>query len=222
MPATPPWLAGVEALLNRWIDSSPPAAAHARRLNGTSLQVDIVGVTALRAALSGTRLTLSAQAKPSAVPAGPAAPQFDAQAPRPADCTVSGTPLALLQLLRGDARRNAVSAGTRIRGDAEIANSYRELFALARPDLEEEVARVIGDLAARRMSRLARALGTWLAATRRTAGENVAEYLQEEGRDLVGRTELDEFLRGVDDTRETADRVDARLVRLERQLRAPG
>jgi ubiquinone biosynthesis accessory factor UbiJ len=54
---------------------------------------------------------------------------------------------------------------------------------------------------------------------RRTAGENIAEYLQEEGRDLVNRTELDEFLRGVDELRETADRIEARLGRLEQRLK---
>ena len=50
------------------------------------------------------------------------------------------------------------------------------------------------------------------------AGENIAEYLQEEGRDLVNRTELEEFLPGVDELRDTADRVEARLGRLEARL----
>ena len=54
---------------------------------------------------------------------------------------------------------------------------------------------------------------------RRTAGENIAEYLQEEGRDLVNKTELEEFLRGVDELRETADRIEARLGRLEARLK---
>ena len=49
-------------------------------------------------------------------------------------------------------------------------------------------------------------------------GENIAEYLQEEGRDLVNRTELEEFLHGVDQLRETGDRVEARLGRLEARL----
>ena len=54
---------------------------------------------------------------------------------------------------------------------------------------------------------------------RRTAGENIAEYLQEESRDLVNKPELDEFLQGVDMVRETADRVDARIARLEQRLK---
>ncbi len=56
---------------------------------------------------------------------------------------------------------------------------------------------------------------------RRSAGENLAEYLQEESRDLVSKPELEEFLLGVDQLRETADRVEARLARLEQRLRGP-
>ncbi len=50
----------------------------------------------------------------------------------------------------------------------------------------------------------------------RRFGENIAEYLQEESRALVNKTELEEFLRGVDELREASDRIEARLRRLER------
>ena len=46
----------------------------------------------------------------------------------------------------------------------------------------------------------------------RTAGENLAEYLQEESRDVVGRYEVEEFVQGVDRLRDTAERVEARLA----------
>jgi ubiquinone biosynthesis protein UbiJ len=105
-----------------------------------------------------------------------------------------------------------------IRGDAEIANSYRELIEAARPDLEEELSRFIGDMPARRLGQIARSVRTWARRARRTAGENIAEYLQEEGRDLITRPELEEFLRGVDSAREAVDRAEARLGRIERAL----
>jgi len=54
---------------------------------------------------------------------------------------------------------------------------------------------------------------------RRTAGENIAEYLQEEGRDLVTKTEVEEFLRGVDTVRDGAERVEARLKGLEQRVK---
>jgi ubiquinone biosynthesis accessory factor UbiJ len=201
MPATAAWLASAEALLNRCIDASTQAAALARLLQGTSLQVDIDGITRIRAAAFSGRLALLA-GDDSAV-----------------DATISGSLPALLQLLKGGTSRQPGRPAAQIRGDAEIANRYRELFMLARPDPEEELSRWIGDFPARRLSQLAERALEFGRHVHRTAGENIAEYLQEEGRDLVNKTELEEFLRGVDELRETADRIEARLGRLEARLK---
>jgi ubiquinone biosynthesis protein UbiJ len=200
MPATAAWLASAEALLNRCIDSSAQAAAVARRLQGTSLQIDVEGMTRIRASAHHGRLALVAGDDSAA------------------DAAISGSLPALLQLFKGGAKRESATPAAQIRGDAEIANRYRELFVLARPDPEEELSRWIGDVPARRVSLFAQRALSRVRRARRTAGENIAEYLQEEGRDLVNRTELDEFLRGVDELRETADRIEARLRVLERRL----
>jgi ubiquinone biosynthesis accessory factor UbiJ len=200
MPATAAWLASAEALLNRCIDSSAEASGLARRLQGTSLQVDVEGFARIRASPHGGRLALLAGDDSAA------------------DAVISGSLPALLQLFEGGANRESGRPAAQIRGDAEIANRYRELFMLARPDPEEELSRWIGDFPARRVSLFARRALEFSRQVRRTAGENIAEYLQEEGRDLVNRTELDEFLRGVDELRETADRIEARLGSLEQRL----
>ena len=201
MPATAAWLASAEALLNRCIDSSAQALRLARRLEGTSLQVDIDGITRIRACLHQGRLALLAVSDSAA------------------DAVISGSLPALLRLLKGGANRESGGPAAQNRGDAEIADRYRELFMLARPDPEEELSRWIGDFPARRVSLFARRALEFSRQVRRTAGENIAEYLQEEGRDLVNRTELDEFLRGVDELRETADRIEARLAGVEQRLK---
>ena len=212
MPATPAWLAAAEAMLNRGIVASTQATALARRLDDSAIRVEVAGLAAIRVSVSGTRLALSADAAP------------DARAARPVAATIEGSVLALLQLARasggpGVAGKAAASTPRAVvRGDAETANSYRELMVLARPDLEEETARLLGDLPARRLSLFAKQAAAWAHQVRRTAGDNLAEYLQEESRDLVSKPELDEFLQGVDALRETADRVAARLLRLERRL----
>ena len=200
MSATPAWLASAEALLNRSIDASAQATALAQRLQGTSLQVDIEGIVRIRANACGGRLMLSGGEDSAA------------------DAVISGTVPALLQLLRGGAGRERGSAAVQIRGDAEIADRYRQLFVLVRPDPEEELSRWIGDFPARRISQFAQRALAFARRARRTAGENIAEYLQEESRDLVNRTELEEFLQHVDELRDTADRVEARLGRLEARL----
>jgi ubiquinone biosynthesis protein UbiJ len=204
MPATAAWLASAEALLNRSIDASAQARALARRLEGTSLQVEIEGVTRLRASAHHGRLALLAGDDSAA------------------DAAICGSAAALWQLFKGGANRRPGGPAAQVRGDAETANLYRELFMLARPDPEEELSRWIGGVPARHLSQFAqRALGVMRHAGR-TAGENIAEYLQEEGRDLVNKTELGEFLRGVDGVRETADRIEARLQRLEARRSGAG
>jgi ubiquinone biosynthesis accessory factor UbiJ len=202
MPATAAWLASAEALLNRSIGASARALALAKRLDGTSLQMDVEGVVRIRASAHHGRLALLAAGD------------------TPADATIAGTLPALLQLLKGGANSGAGKTGAEIRGNAEIANRYRELFILARPDPEEELSRWIGDLPARRAWQFAQRVREFAGRTRRTIGENIAEYLQEEGRDLVNSTELEEFLRGVDEVRERFDRIEARIVRLEARLEA--
>ncbi len=226
MPATPAWLAAAETLFNRGIRGSLQATLLARRLHATALRVEIEGLTSIRASVTDGRLALVADRSAES---------------EPADATLSGSPFALLKLARmvdGGARRSGsrsaapapahtaatAAAGTAaaratVRGDAEVANSYRQLLAAARPDLEEELSRLVGDLPARRLSQLAIGTLAWVRKTQRTVGENISEYLQEESRDLVNRPELEEFLHGVDALRELADRVEARVSRLEQRLK---
>jgi ubiquinone biosynthesis protein UbiJ len=214
MPATAPWLASAEALFNRNIAASTEARSLARRLERTSLQVEIEGRFKVRAYIfnSGLALINGADAEAGAAQAG-------AAHAAPADATISGSAPALLQLLRGEGPSVAARAGVQIRGDAEIANLYRQLFAAAKPDFEEELSRWIGDMPARRLSEVARSVRSWARRTRRTAGENISEYLQEEGRDLISKTEHEEFLSAVDAVRESADRIEARLKHLEQRIK---
>ncbi len=221
MAATPAWLAAVEASFERGLRGSAQARTLASRLEGTALRVEVEGLLVVRASVSGGRLALCADDRGTAPP--PATPNGRATHDSPADATIAGSPLSLFNLAKGgtgpaaSGPRQAASAT--VRGDAEIANLYRQLFTAARPDPEEELSRLFGDLPARKISALAAHTLGWMRKARRTAGENIAEYLQEESRDLVNKSELDEFLRGVDTIRESADRVAARLTRLEHRLK---
>jgi ubiquinone biosynthesis accessory factor UbiJ len=170
------------------------------------LQIEISAVARIRAAMLSGRLALL-----SGDDSSPAAGEPNA--------VISGSPPALLQMLRSAGATADSRSSVQIRGDAEIANLYRQLFAAARPDLEEELSRWVGDMPARHLSQLAKSVRSWARRARRTAGENIAEYLQEEGRDLISKTELDEFLAGVDQVREAADRIEARLKNIETRIK---
>jgi ubiquinone biosynthesis accessory factor UbiJ len=201
MPATPVWLAAVESVLDRGIDQSLRATALCARLNGTSMELRIEGLAPIRIAASSGRLSLARAGQGAA-----------------ADAVIAGSVFALLDLFARREDGAVPRARVQISGDAEIAARYRDLLELARPDWEEELSRLIGDLPARRLSLAAQAALSWARGFARTAGANVAEYLQEESRALVSKPEVEEFLANVDELRETADRVEARLANLERRL----
>jgi ubiquinone biosynthesis protein UbiJ len=136
------------------------------------------------------------------------------------DARLAGTPLGLLSLAGGGAADRMRSAGIRIDGDAEVAQRFQTLLQQAQPDFEEELSRVIGDVAAHQVANVARGFLDWGRKAADSFSQNVAEYLQEEGRDVPTRVELEEFLESVDHLREATDRLEARLTRLE--SRRPG
>jgi len=77
------------------------------------------------------------------------------------------------------------------------------------PDLER--AR---EEAAQWIARAFRGAFAWSRKSAASLARDTAEFLTEEGRDLVARAELDTFLDDVDAVRERADRLAARVGRL--------
>jgi ubiquinone biosynthesis protein UbiJ len=191
----------VAALLNRNVRDSARARALATELDGRTLELII----------EGTPVTLYFIVRDGAI-------AIDTQRPENApavDASLSGTPLALLKLIGPDPDQRGRGTGLRVTGDAEMAQRFRDLLSNAQPDAEEELARLIGDVAAHQVASVARGFLAWGRMAADSLGTNVAEYLQQEGRDVPTRTELDEFLRSVDDLREATDRFEARLARVE-------
>jgi ubiquinone biosynthesis accessory factor UbiJ len=196
--------APLESLLNRNIAASTPAREILRRLSGRAFAVEIGTPEGGRL----LRLRLLAGATGLTLDGGDAA----------ADAAVSGTPLALAALLARRAEGDSGASGVTISGDAAIAEAFEKLLGLARPDLEEELARLAGDVPAHYAGVAARAALGWLGKARASLARNVGEFLTEESRDLVARAELDSFLADVDVLRDDLERTAARLALLERKL----
>ena len=188
----------LENLLNRGLPRSPRARALCAQLEGRSVAVEVRDLVRLRVASNGRTLTLTGAAAP-------------------ADATLAGGPLALLALAGADAEARVQRGDVVISGDAEVARQFRELATLLRPDLEEELSLLVGDVPAHQLGRLARAGSSWGRRAAATTLENLAEYLGHERADLVPRNEGEQFLRGVEALREAVDRVAARLELLARR-----
>lgn len=103
-----------------------------------------------------------------------------------------------------------------IQGDAELAAAVQYLFRNLRWEVEEDLSRVLGDAAAHRLAQSGRAFMAWQREAATRAGENVAEYLQDEARLLAHRSEVEAFGRDVGALRDAVERLDKRLRKLER------
>jgi ubiquinone biosynthesis accessory factor UbiJ len=201
---TPDLLRPFEKLVNRHIAASSRARALLAELSGRSME--------LRFAATPLRVRISAAADGLSV--RPAADEAS-------DAVIEGTPLSFLRLATGDAAQSIRAGGTEVHGDAEIADGFRKLLDAARPDLEEELSRITGDVAAHYLAGFARDALAFGRRARDSIARDAAEYLTEESHDLPTRIEVDEFLADVDRLREAVDRMDARLAASER-MRSTG
>ncbi|MGH8138611.1 MAG: ubiquinone biosynthesis accessory factor UbiJ [Steroidobacteraceae bacterium] len=188
----------IESVLNRGLPRSPRAQQLCAELAGRTLTLEIRAIGRMQVQSTGSSLKLR-------------------RGEGVADARIVGGPLSLLALT-GPAPDAVLQRGAvRIDGDVELAQKFRELGRLLRPDLEEELSLLVGDVSAHRIGRLTRIALDWTRRAAETTVRNVAEYLAHERQDLVSRSEADRFLRGVDTLREDVDRLGARLDVLVRK-----
>lgn len=111
----------------------------------------------------------------------------------------------------------AVMRQVRIEGNAEFADALGFVFRHLRWDLEEDLSRLVGDIAAHRMVETGRQLTEQARRALSNAGGNVAEYLVEEQPLLVSRHALPGFAADVAALRDAVARMDKRIARLARR-----
>jgi len=189
----------IENLLNRNLPRSPRAGELAAALHGKTVRIEARGLGWVVFVESlGTSLRLS-----------------KTRCERAADAEISGG-LTSLAALAGPQPEEVIRRGdVGIRGDAEIAQKFRELAMLLKPDVEEELSKLIGDTPAHQALRFVRGLAGAGRRAATTSVRNAAEYFAHESRDLVPRAEAEDFYRGVERLREDLDRLDARARIIE-------
>lgn len=101
-----------------------------------------------------------------------------------------------------------VMAGARVEGNAEFATELSFVLRHLRWDAEEDLSRLVGDIAAHRVVQGARHIAAWQKQAAANIAANLAEYLAHENRQLVTREEYGAF-------RESLARLNADLSRLE-------
>ncbi len=187
-----------EAFLNHGIGQSTSAQAVAAQLEGRTLALTIdVSPFDLRLKVAGGRITIS-------LPDGAAS-----------DAGIRGTALGLGRLLGRDPQAAIRDGAVRISGDAEIAGQFQELLRRAAPDLERELARLLGEPLAQDIGAAARAVTGWGEEAGERVARGVGRYLREDARLVPDAGEMREFSRGVDEFVNGVERAEARIRRLE-------
>ena len=190
----------IENLLNRNLPRSPRARELASSLVGKRVRVEardfrwVIIAESLNTSIRLTRESTDGQ---------------------PPDADISGSLLNLAALASSHPEEVIQRGDVTIRGDAEVAQKFRELAMLLKPDVEEELSRLIGDSPAHQALRLVRLATGFGRRAAQTGVRNVAEYLAHERGDLVPRAEAEDFYRGVERLREDLDRVEARVHLME-------
>jgi ubiquinone biosynthesis protein UbiJ len=182
----------IENVLNRGLPRSPRARQLCEELSGRTIAIEVSHFGRVLVQSTGASLKVN-------------------RGDGGAEVEIAGGPVSLLALTGSTAEAVLHRGDVRIRGDAELAQKFRELTLLLRPEPEEELALLVGDVPAHQIGRFARMAAAWALKAADTGVRNVAEYLGHERQDLVPRTEAESFLRQVDVVREDVDRLAARL-----------
>ena len=132
----------------------------------------------------------------------------------PADTTLTGSLTAFKSLASGN---EALYKGeVKIEGDLHIGQQLKDIVAKLDPDWEEFLSPMLGDTVVHQLAIAGQSFSSWLSRTRSSLEQNTSEYLQEEAELLAPNSEVRDFCLDVDAIRASADRLDARIKRLER------
>lgn len=194
-------LAGLEQALNAALALDPKTLERLARLQGRVIAIELKG-TAVRLVLEpgaeGLRLM----------------GHFDGEV----DTTLRGAPFALLRMSTGRTGEGMFSGEVEIDGDVELGQQIQRVLEKLDIDWEEHLARLSGDIIAHQIGNTVRGLFRWGERAAAHLGEDTADYLQEETETLPVPWEVEEFIEDVDTLRSGADRIEARVKRLQRKL----
>ena len=132
------------------------------------------------------------------------------------DADVSLTvPLSLLPRLVNMNKDESALAQIVFTGDAELAATLSDIARNVEWDVEADLSRVVGDVAAHRMVESAQRARAWQTDAGQRLTANVAEYLTEERQAFITTRELETLAQQNETLRDDIARLDARLSKIQ-------
>ncbi len=135
------------------------------------------------------------------------------------DVTLTVAAASVLDVLRDP---QAAATSTQVTGDGEFAEAISYLFTHLRWDVEEDLSKVVGDLAAHRIASFGRDMAQMPGRVVDSVARSVSAYLREERGTVPSRSEVESFNQAVNTLRDDTARLEKRLERLQAQSDAGG
>ena len=120
----------------------------------------------------------------------------------------------LARSMNKQAEKALFDGDLKISGDTELGQAFQKLLTSVDFDWEEQLSHLTGDIVAHQIGNAVRSFQQLFSKTGNTFTDNLSEFLQEEARILASKSEIDSFMRGVDELRSDTDRLEARIHRL--------
>jgi len=194
-------IAGLEAVINRYLRLDPDIGPRLATLSGRCIAIN----------LRGLDLTLFIFPDEHGI-------QLKDHIEGEADTVLRGTPLGMAHLgLGGNTEKTLFSGEVIIEGDVETGQAFKGILDGLDIDWEEQLSRLTGDVIAHQLGNSARLARRAFRHGLATLEEDLGEYLQEELRVLPSRIETENFSADVTRLSMDIDRLAARLKRLQTQ-----
>ncbi|MBS1190642.1 MAG: hypothetical protein H6R10_2434 [Rhodocyclaceae bacterium] len=107
--------------------------------------------------------------------------------------------------------RQSIFAAARLSGAADFTETLAFVFRNLRWDVEEDLSKVVGDIAAHRLARAGQAFFGWQKQAAANLVANTAEYLSEESGLVASKREVVRLGAEIEALRADAERLEKRL-----------
>lgn len=195
-------LAPLEYFLNRFLESIPQRQERFEKLNGKVVGLELQGTGLIFYCIPGLHRL-----------------QITTRCTQPPNTWIKSPPFSLLHFFAQQASRQGVTMPGEqiiIEGDIETGQRFKSLFDGWSTDWEEQLSHYVGDIAAHQIGGLFRQVRDFGQQAASQMTENLTDYLREESQVIPRPEELAVFYTAVDDARDAAARLQARVERLER------
>ncbi|EGR0636114.1 SCP2 domain-containing protein [Vibrio vulnificus] len=197
MPFEPLITAVIETSLNVLVKDNPDLEKRLLRLKGQVIQVHLQEVNKTLTFIFSQQIDVLAN--------------YEGQP----DCYLS-LKLAVLPDLKEQANITKLIKQDKLilEGDIQLAQKFAQLISDAKPDVEEWVSRVTGDVVAHSLAQGVKNVGGFVGRRAKKQQHHLAQVITEEWRLAPGPLEVAYFCDQVDDAKSDLARLEARLQKL--------